>query len=170
MKASNKNNPFKTPEGYFEGFDSRLMDKLSKKKVNLPTKEGFAVPKDYFESLQDTILQKIVSEETKVVQLNPFKKYYYAAASIAAIVLIILGLNWNTSETLTFDTLAESDIESYFENNEYDLSAYEIAEVIPVDELEINDILTNRFVEENVIDYLDENLEDFHELDLEDYA
>jgi len=169
METFNKNNPFKTPEDYFEGFNEKLQSKLSEESISLPKQEGFTIPHGYFDSLNGKILNKIERTETKVVQLNPFKKYYYVAASIAAMVLLIFGLNWNTTEELSFETLAEADIESYFENNTFDLSAYEIAEVIPLDELEINDMLTNRLEDENIVDYLDENTDDFEELNLEDY-
>jgi len=169
MTAFNKNNPFKTPEGYFEGFNHRLMDTHSEGNLSLPKKEGFVVPDGYFKSVNDTIISKLDVVETKVVQLHPLRKYYYAAASIAAVLLVIFGLNLPASEAVTFDSLAESDIENYFENNDYDLSAFEIAEVIPVDELEINDILTNQFEEENLIEYLDENTNTYEELNLEDY-
>lgn len=169
MKELNKNNPFKTPEEYFEGFDARLKDKLSEESSNIPREEGFAIPEGYFETLHDKILDKMDAEDTKVIPLNPYKKYYYAAASIAAVVLVVFGLNWNTSEELTFEGLAESDIEYYFETNDYDLSAYEIAEVIPFNELEIKDILTNGFEEDNIVDYLDENTKEFEELNLEEY-
>ena len=169
MTESNKNNPFKTPEGYFENFMDGLLDKLSEEKLDLPSEDGFNIPENYFDGVHDSIQKKLNEQQTPVIQLNLYKKYYAVAASIAAILLVVLGLNWNADATLTFESLAESDIESYFENNEYDLSAYEIAEVIPVDELEINDILTNRFEEDNLIDYLDENIDDFEELNLEDY-
>jgi len=169
METFNKNNPFKTPEDYFEGFNEKLQSKLSEESTSLPKQEGFTIPHGYFDSLNGKILNKIEITEPKVVQLNPFKKYYYVAASIAAMVLLIFGLNWNTTEELSFETLAEADIESYFENNTFDLSAYEIAEVIPLDELEINDMLTNRLEDENIVDYLDENTDDFEELNLEDY-
>jgi hypothetical protein len=169
MKEQDKNNPFKTPEGYFESFTDGLMNRLSEERPSLPESEGFDLPDGYFETLHEKILHKIEAKETKIIPLNSNKKYYYAAASIAAIVLLVFGLNWNTPETLNFDELAEADIESYFESNTYDLSAYEIAEVIPLYELEINDILTNRFNEDNVVDYLDANIDDFNELNLEDY-
>lgn len=169
MNKSYKNNGFKTPEGYFEDLKDKLLDKISEEDSLLPKGDGFIVPDDYFNTLKQKIANKITSEEAKVIRLNPYRKYYFAAASIAAVVLVIFGLNRNTSETPTFESLAESDIESYFEDNDYDLSAYEIAEVIPIHELEINDILTNSFEEENVVDYLDENLDDFEELNLEDY-
>lgn len=169
MNKSNKNNGFKTPENYFEGLTDRLLDKLSEENSVLPKDDGFVVPDGYFDSLNEKITNGLSGEETKVIPLKSYRNYYYAAASIAAVALVIFGLQWNTSETLTFESLAATDIENYFENNDYDLSAYEIAEVIPIAELEINDILTNRFEEDNIVDYLDDHIEDFEELNLEEH-
>lgn len=169
MKEFNKNNPFKTPEEYFEGFDDRLMDKLSEESSNIPKEEGFDLPEGYFDGLHKNIQEKLDNQEAKVVQLHPYRKYYIAAASAAAVALLFFGFNWTTSTSPKFDDLANADIEAYFETNELGLTTYEIAEVIPVDELEINDILENQFNEENVIDYLNENIDDFEELNLEDY-
>ena len=169
MEELNKNNPFKTPEGYFENLSDSLLDKLSEENLDLPKEGGFAVPEGYFDDLHKNIEKKLNTEETKIVQLNPHKKYYLAAASVAAIAIILLGFHWNAPEELTFDDLASADIESYFESNELGLTTYEIAEVLPVDELEINDILENQFNEENVIDYLNDTIDDIEDLNLEDY-
>jgi len=169
MEESNKKNPFKTPEGYFENLEGSLLDKLSEKKHNLPEEDGFAVPDSYFDDLHKNVQQKLDKGEAKVVQLSPFKKYYLAAASIAAVLLLFFGFNWNSPEEVTFDNLASVDIESYFESNELGLTTYEIAEVLPVDELEINDILENQFDEENVVDYLNDTIDDIEDLILEDY-
>jgi len=169
MEELNKNNPFKTPEGYFENLSNALLDKLSEEKLDLPKEDGFTVPEDYFDDLHNNIRKKIDSNEIKVVQLNPYRKYYLSAASVAAIVLIFIGFNWNVQEEITFEDLASADIESYFEANELGLTTYEIAEVLPVDELEITDILENHFDEENVIDYLNDNVDDIEDLNLEDY-
>ena len=168
MEDLNKNNPFKTPESYFENFTDGLMDKLNEEKFNLPKDDGFLVPEDYFDELHKNIQGKL-SEETKVVQLHPYRKYYLAAASIAAIAVIFLGFNWNNTGEITFEDLANTDIENYFESNDLGLTTYEIAEVLPIDELEINDILENQFDEENVIDYLNDNVDDIEDLNLEDY-
>ena len=169
MKKINKNNPFKTLEEYFEGFDKRLMDKLSEENTNIPKEEGFDLPEGYFDGLYKNIQKKLDNQETKMVQLHPYRKYYIAAVSVAAVILLFFGLNWTTSTCPKFDDLANADIEAYFEINELGLTTYEIAEVIPVDELEINDILKNQFNEKNVIDYLNENIDDYNELNLEDY-
>lgn len=169
MEEFNKNNPFKTPKGYFENLEGSLLDQLSEEKLNLPKDDGFAVPSDYFEDLHTRIKQNLDSEETKVVQLRPYRKYYVAAASVAAIVVLFFGFNWNSTATPTFDDLAAADIEAYFETTDLGLTTYEIAEVLPLDELEINDILEDKFEEENVIEYLNENIDDIEDLNLEDY-
>ncbi len=167
MNKSDKNNDFKTPEGYFESLTDKLLDKLSKEDSILPKEDGFTIPEGYFDSLHNNIKRKLDGEETQVVQLHRYRKYYFAAASIAAVVLVIFGLNWNLSGETTFEDLASSDIENYFEDNDLGLSSYEIAEVLPMDELDINDILETQLNENNVIEYLSDNIDDFEELNLD---
>ena len=173
MKDSQKNNPFKTPEGYFENFADNLLNKLSKESLDLSDPDrnreiGFTVPEAYFDGLYKNIEQKLDLKETKVVPLHPYRKYYFAAAA-AAVVLLIIGLTWSSSEVTTFGELAHAEIEAYFEDNEFGFSSYEIAEMLPVDELDISDILENRLNDDNVVDYLNDNTNDFEELNLEDY-
>ena len=168
MKKFDKNNPFKTPEGYFEEFDGKLLDKLAQRKSIIPSKDGFGIPEGYFDTLNKNIREKLDASEVKVIPLKSYKKYYYAAASVAAIALAVFGLTRNASEDIGFEDLASTEIETYFEDNELGLSTYDIAEVLPVDQLEISDILTGQFDEENMLDYLNENLDDFDELNLEE--
>ncbi len=167
MKELNKKNPFKTPEGYFKDFSDTLRNRLSEEGTGLPKNDGFIVPDIYFEGVHKNILQKLEAKEPKVIPLHPFKKYYYAAASIAAIALVVFALNRNTSEEITFEDLANSDIENYFEYNDLDFSTYEIAELVPVDELEVGDILLNGLNEDMILNYLDNNTENFEELNME---
>jgi len=169
MKKIDKKNPFKTPEGYFDEFHEKLVERLSDDKVVIPDKDGFKMPEKYLEGLHKNISQKLDKKDVKVISLKPFRKYYYVAASIAAVAFVVLGLNWNPSEKFGFEDLANTEIETYFEDNELGLNTYEIAEVLPIDELEIIDILDTQFKEEKVLDYLNENLDDFEELNLEEY-
>lgn len=175
MNKNNNKNSFKTPEGYFEGFTDKLLDKMSNLESHqedsvLPKNDGFTIPDGYFEGLNKKIQEKLTDTPPKVIPLRSYRKYYYlAAASVAAILLLTIGLQFNQGQNLTFEELAESEIENYFEFNELGLTTYEIAEVIPVDELEISDILTNQFKDENIIDYLDDHVDDIEELNLTDY-
>jgi hypothetical protein len=102
-----------------------------------------------------------------VVKLHPNRRYYFAAAAIAALFILVLGLQRFQNKELTFDSLASSEIENYLENTDLGLSSYEIAEVVVLDENDIEGILEDQLKEENIMDYLDENVDDFDELNLE---
>ncbi|SIS64170.1 hypothetical protein SAMN05421766_10387 [Zobellia uliginosa] len=168
MKPFDKKNPFKTPEGYFEKFDERLFEKLSEKRSGIPETEGFKLPEGYFDTLGNKLQQKLNEEESgKVTPLKSYKKYYYAIAAAAAVLVVALVLNLNKTNEVDFDDLAQADIEYYFDQNELDLSSYEIAEVVPISELEITDMFESSFSEDYVIDYLDENTDYIDELNLE---
>lgn len=171
MKKDNQNNDFKTPEGYFESFSERLLGRLSDNQSaqndRFPKNEGFKVPDGYFEGVNQRILEKSVHSETKIVHLRSFKKYYATAAAVAAIVTLASIFNWNAANEVSFDNIADSDIENYFENTDLGLSTYELAELIPIDELEYGDMLEGHLDQENVLDYLNDNIDDFEALNLE---
>lgn len=167
-KNTNKN-PFSTPKGYFDSFEESLRDRLAKESSSIPQQEGFRVPSSYFEDFQSKLTARLEEEKTvpKVIQFTPFRKFMTIAASIAAVTFLAIGINWGNSEELSFTDLANSEIEAYFDDNELDLSSDEIAEVLPVDTYEINDFVQPQLNEDNLLDYLNENVEYFEELNLE---
>lgn len=168
MDKKYKKEGFRVPDGYFEGLNKRLMDRIDEDVVDLPKDDGFAVPENYFDSLQDKLNSRIeADEEPRVIQLKPWKKFYFVAASVAAIAIIVIGLRLGSADEFTFSDLANTELESYFYDNDVELTSYEMAEVLPVEEIEVNDILDNELNEENIIDYLDENVEDLYELNIE---
>ncbi|ADV47452.1 hypothetical protein Celal_0095 [Cellulophaga algicola DSM 14237] len=160
-------NSFKVPEGYFDNFTSKLLDNLPEEATITPKNEGFKIPDGYLENFNKELEDKLNVNEPKVIALKPYKKYYYAAASIAAAITIAIGLNMNTAPELSFDDLADVDIENYFDSNESSLSSYDIAEIIPVSELEIYDVIDNHLSNENVMEYLENNIDDFDELNID---
>ena len=92
MGKISKNDGFKTPEGYFEGLTDRILSKMEDESADLPKSDGFQVPDGYFDSVNKEILSKLERPEPKVVKLYPYKKLLYTAASIAAVLLIFIGL------------------------------------------------------------------------------
>lgn len=168
MKKNHKNK-FKTPEGYFDNFNERLMDKIVKEESLIPKKDGFAVPDGYFASINNQISKKLKLEQPKVIQLKSFRKYYYAAASIAAIFVLGFWFSQNTNEQVNFEDLANAEIDAYFENNDLDLTSYELAEVVNLEEVSILDITETENSVENdmILEYLDENIEEIDDLNLD---
>ncbi|WP_291961997.1 hypothetical protein [Maribacter sp.] len=163
----NKNNPFKTPKGYFNSFEDKLMDKLSQPESTFPKENAFQVPDNYFETFNKRLRNKL-ENETKVVPLVSYKNFFAVAASIAAIAILALGYNWNNNQELGFNDLANTDIEAYFENNDFELTPYEIAEVLPVTNTEYSDFLSSPLEGDILLEYLNENVSDFDELNIVD--
>ena len=173
MKKDKKNS-FNTPDGYFDSFHERLMERINEEEVGqreslIPKSDGFSVPDGYFGGLTEKVLSQVEQKEVKVISLNPYKKFYYSAAAIAAVFLLIFGLTWKTDAPVSFEDLANNEIDAYFETNEMDMSTYEIAEVVSLEEVELNNVLTPEVGEEHILEYLDENVEDINELNL-DYS
>ncbi|MBO0329494.1 hypothetical protein [[Muricauda] lutisoli] len=169
-----KENSFNTPEGYFESFNDRLMDRIRKEETNeagsiIPKTDGFAVPNGYFDEVTPTVLSKINTKEPKVIPLKINRRFYYSIAATAAIFIVMFSLTRESNpEPLTFDDLANAEIEAYFENTDLEMTSYEIAEVVSLEEIELNDILGDDLEEDIIMEYLDENVDDIEELNLED--
>lgn len=171
MKKINKNSGFKVPENYLSGFTEKILDKVGQTngsfKARVFSKEdGFTVPEGYFENLNEKVLERLNNKEVKVIPLYSRKKLHYAVAAVAAGLVLFFGLRLSFEKQLTFSDLAAQDIENYFQNNEVDMSYYEIAEMFPIDQLEISDILDNRIQDSAILDYLDNNTDDLEELNL----
>jgi hypothetical protein len=167
MSEKSKNSGFRTPKGYFEHLTDDLLDNMSKETSSLPKKDGFKAPEGYFDNLDKKILKNVTEKESKVIRLKSYSRYFLAAASIAAILILVLNIQQKGKSSFTFDDLASTDIENYLEENEPGLSSYELAEVLLTEKLEVNDILNSELDDENIIDYLEDNIDDIDELNLE---
>ncbi|MBT8187437.1 MAG: hypothetical protein KJO73_07100 [Croceitalea sp.] len=166
MKESHKNK-FKTPEGYFESFNERLMKKISKEDSMIPQNDGFKMPYGYFNGLDKKILENLPAKGSKVILLQSYKPYYYTAAAIAALFLVIFTSNWNSDKALQFEDLNNTEIAQYFENNEFGLTSYEIAEAVDLNESEIVNINDMSVEEATLMDYLEENIDEYDEINLD---
>lgn len=168
--SKNQKHKFKTPEGYFESFNERLMKRLDDEVGTdteiIPKTDGFTVPEGYFESLNNRISERVANTEPKVIALKSYRTFYYAAAAVAVLFVLVFAWN-NNKQSLEFSDLASAEITAYLEGEDLGLSAYEIAEVLPPEDLSINDITDLPLDEENILEYLDENVEDFDELNLD---
>jgi hypothetical protein len=168
MKEIPKKNNFKTPPDYFESLTDRILQRLDDEDTKgLPKKEGFTVPKGYFEGVEKDILDKALGRETPVVRLGRFRPFLYAAAAVAVLFVLVIGLNRNSGDTLSFDDLAQAEIASYIESRDLELSSYEIAEVIPVTQLEIDDFMDTAVDEEQILNYLEDSIDDLDEFNFD---
>lgn len=170
MKKKN-HHPFKIPDGYFDRFYTRLMDSMEHKDAGtamatIPKSEGFVVPEGYFEKLSEQ-LHFPPQRQGKRIFLKVYTSFYYRAAAVAALLLLIFGLTWNSTSSPTFDTLSDAELDTYFKNAVLDMNTYEMAEIISPTNLAWNASLEYDVEEDILWDYLNEHIE---ELNIEYYA
>ncbi len=153
MKKLNKHNVsetgFKTPDDYFASFEENLLSEINlKEKVNAT---GFKTPDGYFDNFKVTISENGKQKsEPKVISLFRNKKWL-AAASIAAVFIVLISFPKETDNSLDFASLDSDSIETYLLNNDFDSA-------------ELNNLIVNTTDFESSI--LEETLNDVH---LEDY-
>jgi len=168
MKKNHKNK-FKTPEGYFENFNDRLMARLHEDTTDsvIPKNDGFGVPEGYFEDFTVKLSADIDGKETKVIALRSYRKYLFAAAFIAALFVLVFILDLGETDEVDFDTLANTEIDAYFDANDIELSSYELAELIEINTETLDPLGAWPIEDASLLDYLDENVDTYEELNLD---
>ena len=167
MEKENNKIDFKVPEDYFEMLSSRIMDKMAREDTTFRINDDFIVPDGYMDTFSEKVLQKLEREESKVLPIRSNRKYYYAIASIAAVLVLFIGLLWNRDHVFTYSDLAKSDIEEYFDLNGWGLSPYDLADILPLDQIDLNQMWERQLDNEKVIDYLSNNIKDLEELNMD---
>ena len=162
----NHENKFKTPEGYFKSFNERLMDKIAKEDSIIPENDGFSVPDGYFEEVPKKVLTKIAP---KVISLNNYRKYYFAAAAIAALFVLAFIFKQENEPEFGFNDLASAELDAYFLDANSDFTSDDLFEALVIEDLTIMDITEtdDSFEKELILDYLDENVDEIEDLNLD---
>lgn len=162
--ASENNNPFKTPESYFERFPDRLASRMREER-HAPEGQngGFRVPEGYFEQFADRLSDRIPGRPTRVRQLWPTPLRWIAAAAAAAALLIFLWPS-RSPDGLQFEDLTGESIVEYFQYEATDMSSYELAEGLPLDEIAMEDLMESVPGEQQILEYLEYNSDTDDEL------
>ena len=113
---------------------------------------GFKAPDNYFESLEDKIFGK-VAHKPKVISIFNRRNLLYAS-SIAAALVLMFSIFINKND-LTFDDLEIASIESYLYDEGID--SYEIASLLTEEELITDNFIESELSEDLIEDYLIEN-------------
>ncbi|CAM1365800.1 hypothetical protein [Tenacibaculum xiamenense] len=154
-KKTKKENGFAVPENYLNDFDAKV---LNQKSVNLSNQTPFKAPDSYFDSLEETLFEKIKGEDTSKQKVIPLYKrlVQLVPTAAAAAVLIFAGYMYTkTTGAIDFNSISSSEIENLYENGYIDTSGDEL--IVALDETDINfEIETFDSI---VLDY--ENMEDY---------
>lgn len=163
-----KGTGFSVPKGYFDDIENTIVSKIVTEK--LPAKDGFTTPQDYFTSVEDSVFEKVTNEsvpkryfetledrvfekiqkekQPKIISLNSRIRKFWLPLTIAASLLVIVMLQYNTSTKTLTPKIASTEVDALIEDDYIDLNSYEIAEVF-------NDVSLTENETEEELDALD---------------
>ncbi|MBN4082823.1 hypothetical protein JYT50_00390 [bacterium AH-315-A23] len=148
---------FELPENYFDAFEDIVIARL-KAEIIQNDHENVKLPENYFDSIEATVLTKIETSPT-IISLRSRIVKFAVPIAIAASLLLFFMLN-DDSNTVTFDSLALSEIENWIDNGTIDIDASSIASIYPEIELN-NDYVSSSISDNEVLEYLyEEDLEE----------
>ena len=138
-------NRFSVPKRYFDAFKERMDAEIKLDQLLSDTKEtGFIVPDNYFiENLEHT--KTAVIKPVKVIPLFN-RRWLWTAASIAAIVLLIIAIVPKNDTSVTVAAM-----EDYL----LDESVFDLADLLEDEEL--NELSSDLFDDDVYIDYLNDS-------------
>ncbi|QNM86671.1 hypothetical protein H9W90_06005 [Polaribacter pectinis] len=147
---------FTTPENYFSDAENRFSSFLSEEK--LPDNGAFITPDSYFDNLEDLILSKTTSteKEVKVISLKQ-KVLKFIPIAAAACIALFIGLNsfiFSNSENISFDDLADIEIENWIENNTSLISNDDLAFAYTNIDFDESDMVPNSITKDEIENYL----------------
>jgi len=131
---------------------------LNKIKLKDIETPGFTMPKGYLDTLEDNVLAKVSeNKDTKVINLFSRRNLLYVS-SIAASILLLFNLSvFESNRTASFDTLDTATVENYI-MNEY-INSYDMASLLTDEDIVEEDFIEHSFSDENVENYILNNID-----------
>lgn len=151
-----KESGFNIPSNYFDDIETRFSTKLVENA--LPKKEHFSVPDNYFNTLEDTILAKVSStkKEIKVISLRS-RIVSFAPLAAAAAILLFIGINnftFNTTESVNFESISDTDLENWLVDNTNNVNNDELAFVVEATDLNETEFSSHTINDSDLEEYL----------------
>lgn len=153
QKQVGKRSRFSVPTNYFDDVEFDITSKIVTD--NFDKTNAHEVPKNYFEVLENQILESVSSSKktTKVISLKKriLKTIPFAAAACIALFISLNTFVFNAAEKVNFEAISDVEIESWLDDNT--MSTSEIATLLG-DEI----LYENMF---SFADLEDESIEDY---------
>lgn len=146
-----------------QDFEAKLFDRMEIDRVaHKVNATGYMVPDNYFADFDERILTKISTENkrSKVISLFSSKKFYYAAAVAAVFIALISTVLFKSPANSSLNNIEYAALEEYLSEEDLDLNYNEISNLLYEDGVIIESLNASNFSDEDIIDYLNENIED----------
>jgi hypothetical protein len=130
--AEQRERGFKVPDGYFEEVQDRILHRLPNSQ-----ERGFKVPEGYFENFE--VRTDGLSQKNRVLPIRKNTRARIVWMAAAASLLLFFGLKYiNLGPTEPdWNSLEQTELTLWIDNELTDMTSYEIAEVYHDIELEV---------------------------------
>lgn len=118
---------------------------------------GFTIPENYFDKIENSIIEKIVpNKEVKIISLKRILLKYipFAAAASIALFLSLNYLNLGNIKEVSFETLAQSDIENWVIENSNELSDQDFVALLHSGIVNENDFALTDIKNDDIEEYI----------------
>ncbi len=153
---------FKIPEGYFEGLQTRIMEKVtSPNDLDIPvSKQAFKVPQDYFETFEDRLSKKLKPQNSpsRIRRLFEKETLYYVAGVAAVFVAIVTTFLTNEPQSFSWESLDLVILEDYLHES-FENSSGEFSQLLGEEDF-LPSSTTTGLDPEVMMEYIHENIED----------
>ncbi|MGY0407298.1 MAG: hypothetical protein ACWIPJ_02940 [Polaribacter sp.] len=151
-----KKTGFSVPKNYFESVEENCITFLSETKFS--KENPFKTPENYFNTLENSILHKLQTpkKENKVISLKHRLLKIVPLVAVAS-VLLLLGLFYFTdlnTNNVSFDTIAQTDIENWIIDNANNLSNDDFATIINNEIINENDFAYTNIKDDTIENYI----------------
>jgi hypothetical protein len=155
MNLSSENNGFKMPEGYFNRFPDRILSRIQEDRSAPRAGEdpAFKVPDGYFDSFPGRLERRLEPKQSQVRSLWGSRLGWIAAAAAAVVLMLVLWPEQRIS--VEYGDLNGEAIVEYLQAEEWDFSSEEIAELLSLEEIAMEDMLEKAPGDEQIMDYLE---------------
>ena len=118
---------------------------------------GYKIPDNYFDSLEDKIITATLkNKEVKVIKLFYWKKVAYSVA-IAASLILMFNLFFNDTKKITINSIETASIENYIIDE--DIETNEIASLFTNEDLSGVHLINDGYGSQTIENYVFDNLE-----------
>jgi hypothetical protein len=136
-------------------------DKKLEQKIILDTnkkKSGYQIPHKYFEFFEEELISKtLLTKQNKIISILANKKYYFISSAAAIIILSLFILNPRQNTNVSFDNIETVFIEEYLSNEEIDIPNTEITELLKIDLEDLDVISFLNIKEDKILEYIKED-------------
>ena len=127
----------------------------AKMQAKIPS-HGFKVPDHYFDNLEDTIYNKATTKNTSKVRTLNVQPWVYAA-SIAACIMLMFTLTFSNNQSNSISAINNDTLESFILDE--DLNTSEMATLITDSDLFGSDILDSAISDASINNYIEREIE-----------